>query len=109
MAQAYGAPLGGVGLREVEAATRCFNPFAEIGYQPGLKEEHGFKPVTVLESQPLFEGLGSQPTIYESHYWEVKSLPVGFRLSATTDLCPIQALVHESKPLFGTQFHPEMY
>lgn len=109
MAQTYGAPLGPMGPWDDQPADAGSNPFPEVGYRPGLKEEHGFTPVTVLEPQPLFEGLGSPAMVYESHFWEVKAPPAGFRVSATTARCPIQALAHESRPLFGTQFHPELY
>ena len=74
MAQAYGAPIGAMGPLETAATSGSAQPFPEVGYQPGLKEEHGFKPVNVLERQPLFEGLGSQAMIYESHYWEAQSV-----------------------------------
>jgi GMP synthase (glutamine-hydrolysing) len=66
-------------------------------------------PVRVTEPHGLFEGMGRQPTFFESHYWEVKSAPPGFRRLAESDLCFVQALAHEDRPLFGTQFHPEDY
>jgi GMP synthase-like glutamine amidotransferase len=109
MAQAYGAPIGAMGPVANESATQGPNPFPEVGYRPGLKEEHGFRPVNVRTPHGLFEGLGLQPVFYESHYWEVKSCPTGFRVCAASEVCPIQVLAHESKPLFGTQFHPEAY
>ncbi|GAB4550326.1 MAG: GMP synthase subunit A [Anaerolineae bacterium] len=72
-------------------------------------QERGFMPVRVLQTQPLFEGLGSQMTVFQLHSWEVKSVPASFRLLAESDLCRVQALAHQSAPLFGTQFHPESY
>jgi len=109
MAQAYGAPIGAMGPVESGPTAEGPNPFPEVGYRPGLKEEHGFKPVRVLAPHGLFEGLGGQPVVYESHYWEVQACPAAFRVCAASDLCPIQVMAHESKPLFGTQFHPEAY
>lgn len=109
MAQAYGGSIGAMGLAGNESAAQGPSPFPEVGYIPGSKEEHGFKPISVHTPHSLFEGLGQQPVVYESHYWEVKSCPAGFQVCAASDPCPIQVMVHKSRPLFGTQFHPEAY
>jgi GMP synthase-like glutamine amidotransferase len=115
MAQVYGGRIGamgpwaGAGPSGPRPAGADANPFPGGGYRPGDKEEHGFKPVRVLRPHPLFAGFGDELTVYESHYWEVKSLPEGFEAAAATDLCPIQAVAHSSKPLFGVQFHAEEY
>jgi GMP synthase-like glutamine amidotransferase len=53
--------------------------------------------------------LGSAPVFLESHYWEVKALPPGFHLFASTETCRLQLIAHESRPLIATQFHPEFY
>ncbi len=106
MAQAYGARIGAMGGQPASDAP---NPFEELGYQVGMKEEHGFMPVRILQPHPLFAGVGEWPVIYESHYWEVKSLPDGFQLLAEGEACRVQTVVHERLPLFGTQFHPEAY
>jgi len=72
-------------------------------------QERGFLPIRILESHPLFEGLGRQPVVFQLHSWEVKSAPDGFRVLAASDLCQVQVLAHQSAPLFGAQFHPENY
>lgn len=76
---------------------------------PGEMKEYGFTHVDVLHPDPLFEGLGSRPLFWESHWWEVQSVPPGFTLLASTDACRVQAIKHESRLLYGTQFHPESY
>jgi len=65
--------------------------------------------IRIQEAQPLFEGLKPQPVVYELHSWEVKSAPDGFCILAESDMCRIQAIAHKDAPLFGTQFHPELY
>ena len=35
-------------------------------------------------------------------------VPEGFRLLASRENCRVQMLAHESRPIFGTQFHPEL-
>lgn len=105
MAQTYDveiAPMGPLAAGQPD-------PYPEWNYGQGLRRERGFMPVQVLEPHPLFEGLGAAPVMFESHYWEAKAVPAGFRLVATTAMCPVQCLVHESKPLYSTQFHPEQY
>jgi len=65
--------------------------------------------VRVLQPDPLFEGLGEKLVLFESHYWEVKEPPPGFKVLASTDECRIQAIKHEKHLIYGTQFHPEQY
>jgi len=111
LAQTYGARIDAMGPASTAPTRDGPNPFPEAGYTPGLKEEHGFMPVRVLAPHGLVEGLGAQPVVYESHYWEVKSPPDGFRVYAESGLCAIQIMapLGEAQPLFGTQFHPEEY
>ena len=85
----------------------ALDPFQGTTYPQGVKQERGFMPVRLVQTHPLFAGLGQEAVFYESHYWEVKSLPAGFRALAETDLCCIQAMAHDERPLFGVQFHPE--
>jgi GMP synthase (glutamine-hydrolysing) len=47
--------------------------------------------------------------VWHSHFDEVKNLPDGFRLTASNESCPIQAMEHTSRPLYGVQFHPELF
>jgi len=63
----------------------------------------------VLESDPLFEGLPRSLTLLESRHEIVKSLPQGFRLLASSATSKIATMKHESRPLYGVQFHPERY
>lgn len=107
MAQAYGAPLAAMGAFD---QPMIGDPhFPNSGYVAGAKYERGFQAIQVTAPHPLFTGLGDEPVFFESHYWEVKAAPAMFRPIAQSALCPIQTLVHESRPLFGTQFHPEEY
>lgn len=84
-------------------------PVTNPDYHPDHYMERGFYALELHGEDPLFEGCGRPPTVYESHYCEVKKLPPGFRLLASTPECRIQAMRHESRPLIGFQFHPEDY
>ena len=75
----------------------------------GYLKEWGFIPVDVLESDPIFDGLGAAPVFLEMHYCEIKELPPGFDVLASTRDCAIQVLKQRDKPVYATQFHPESY
>lgn len=77
------------------------------GYE-GCLRERGFFEVTT-NGRGLFAGLPPRITVWHSHYDEVKKLPAGFELTASNETCAIQAMSHISRPLFGLQFHPELF
>ena len=76
---------------------------------PGLMKECGFTHVDVLRPDPLFQGMGNRPLFWENHKWEMQDVPPGFTLLASNDTCRIQAIKHESRLVYGVQFHPEAY
>jgi GMP synthase-like glutamine amidotransferase len=78
-------------------------------YQPGWFKEWCFMPVKVLRRDPLFDGLGDAPVVREYHGFEVKQLPAEFDVLASSDECRIQTIKHKTKPVYGTQFHPEHF
>jgi GMP synthase (glutamine-hydrolysing) len=82
------------------------------GYQ-GAFRERGFCEVELnADSEAgneIFQGLPNTLTVWESHCDEVKELPADFICTATNDVSRIQAMQHTSRPLFGVQFHPELF
>jgi GMP synthase (glutamine-hydrolysing) len=80
------------------------------GYE-GAFRERGFSSVelTLENDGALFAGLPSQITVWESHCDEVKDLPQDFIRTATNSVSEIQAMQHSQLPLFGVQFHPELF
>lgn len=105
LAQSYGAAIGPIGPLPPGAVDLAADP----KLAPGMIQERGFMPVTVVQAHPLFAGLGPAPVFLESHYWEVKAPPPGFALYASTTACKVQMIAHESRPLIAVQFHPEYY
>lgn len=75
----------------------------------GYFSERGFYPIRMVTPDPLFEGLPDPFIVREAHYAEIKTLPPDFELIATNENCRVQAMKHRSRPLYGTQFHPESY
>ena len=81
---------------------------APLVYPGKAYEEFGFLPQTVLERHPLLDGLGGTLCCFEHHRGQLSAVPEGFRLLAVREACRVQLLAHESRPIFGTQFHPEL-
>ncbi|HYJ84668.1 MAG TPA: gamma-glutamyl-gamma-aminobutyrate hydrolase family protein [Pyrinomonadaceae bacterium] len=77
------------------------------GYE-GAKRERGYFPVET-NRKGIFKGLPSVIDVWHSHFDEVKKLPKGFVSAASNETCPIQAMQHNERPLFGVQFHPELF
>jgi GMP synthase (glutamine-hydrolysing) len=77
------------------------------GYE-GAKRERGYFPVETT-GEGLFKNLPHQITVWHSHFDEVKELPSGFRVTAFNENSAIQAMQHVDRPLFGVQFHPELF
>ena len=96
MALAFGAPVGLMGRLEPGE-----------GYA-GAKRERGFYGVET-NAQGIFRDLPAKITVWHSHFDEVKSLPPDFFATAENETCPIQAMQHSGRPLFGVQFHPELF
>ena len=76
---------------------------------PGMRKEWGPSRVRISADDPLFAGLGDTVVVEQRHFWELKAVPAGFVGLAGSDACPIQAIRHASRPLYGVQFHPELY
>jgi GMP synthase (glutamine-hydrolysing) len=77
------------------------------GYEGCLRERGFFEVET--DGRGLFKGLPGRLTVWHSHYDEVKELPRGFTRTASNETCAIQAMQHLSRPIFGLQFHPELF
>jgi GMP synthase (glutamine-hydrolysing) len=96
IALAYGAPV---------ALMQRLEPGA--GYE-GAKRERGYYEVETT-SAGVFKDLPDRITVWHSHCDEVKELPPAFECTASNETCKIQAIQHEKRPIFGVQFHPELF
>ena len=96
MPLAFGAPVGL--MERLEPGD---------GYE-GAKRERGFLPIET-DSAGIFRDLPRRITVWHSHCDEVKELPPGFRRTAFNETCAIQAMQHNERPLYGVQFHPDLF
>ena len=76
----------------------------------GGQRQYGRDEIRTRLDSPLFRGFssGEATTVWMSHGDHVESAPAGFRITATSAENPIAAFEHESKPIYGVQFHPEV-
>ena len=70
--------------------------------------EYGRKNCRVTTANDLFNGFPDAADVWMSHGDQVQSVAAGFRPIAETNTCPIAAIQHESLPVYGLQFHPEV-
>jgi GMP synthase-like glutamine amidotransferase len=78
-------------------AIRVESPHGRVGYLAAHR----------AAAHPLFDALPERPRFLHVHYWHVAEVPPGFRVLARSADGVVQAMAHESRPIFGTQFHPE--
>lgn len=74
----------------------------------GEKREFGRTDCHVVQRDPLLEGLPDTSTVWMSHGDQVQDVGRGFAPLAETSTCRFAAIKHESLPLYGLQFHPEV-
>jgi GMP synthase (glutamine-hydrolysing) len=70
--------------------------------------EYAESEIVVDNEDDILKGLSPSFTAWVSHKDEVSELPRGFIKLAHSATCDIEAMAHESLPLYGVQFHPEV-
>ncbi len=71
------------------------------------KEDRDWQTVEIIADCLLFNKMASEIDFMEDHC-ECISIPRGFIHVGVSDSCINEAMMHETKPLFGVQFHPEV-
>ena len=72
------------------------------------RREYGAGMLHIKNGSELFDGLGNQLDVWNSHGDEVTALPKGFRAVGTTEGCDFAAVEDRQRKLYGLQFHPEV-
>jgi GMP synthase (glutamine-hydrolysing) len=85
------------------------------GVAAGEKREYGRVTLQVQRHSGkaahidrLFEGLEDGFEVWASHGDKLSSMPEGFSTIATSTNAPYAGIAHETKNLYGIQFHPEV-
>ncbi|WP_435335443.1 GMP synthase subunit A [Haloarchaeobius sp. TZWWS8] len=83
----------------------------ELGGTVGSGEYGGYADVTVDvldEDDPLLGSLYPETRVWASHADEVKEVPEGFSVTASSDVCGVEAMSNTDRDLYGVQWHPEV-
>lgn len=83
----------------------------ELGGSVEPGEYGGYADVTVSiddPNDPIVGSLAPETRVWASHADQVATVPDGFSVSASSDICPIEAMSHADRDLYGVQWHPEV-
>ena len=70
--------------------------------------EYGKTEVDVDTTSKIFEGVSKKTICWMSHTDYIETAPEGFKITATTPVCPVAAMECADKNLYAVQFHPEV-
>ena len=70
--------------------------------------EYGKTEVDVNTSSVIFEGVSEKTICWMSHTDYIAEAPAGFKVVASTPVCPVAAMECPEKKFYATQFHPEV-
>jgi GMP synthase (glutamine-hydrolysing) len=76
--------------------------------RPSASREFGRAHCHVLQANGLFAEVPSETIVWMSHGDQVQTVNAEFVSLAATDTCPVAAVRHHSRPIYGLQFHPEV-
>lgn len=104
-----GVPILGIcyGLQEIAWHESKTNVVA------GSKREYGHATLKAQRCgdghvDRLFQDLEDEMTVWMSHGDRLSQLPLEFHVIATTPNSPYAGIAHETRNLYGIQFHPEV-
>src|SRR6516162_7916878 len=72
------------------------------------RREYGAGMLRITNGSQLFDGLGNQLDVWNSHGDEVTALPKGFLTAGRTENSNFAAVEDRQRKLYGLQFHPEV-
>jgi GMP synthase (glutamine-hydrolysing) len=76
--------------------------------QPATSREFGRAQCRIQDPNGLFTGVPLETVVWMSHGDQVQSITGDFVPLAATATCPIAAVRHRTRPVYGLQFHPEV-
>lgn len=78
--------------------------------EPAESREYGRANLQTFDYEnPLFKGFDEHSQVWMSHGDTITALPEGFKVIASTDKVVNAAYQAEGEPLWGVQFHPEVF
>ncbi|HZT83474.1 MAG TPA: glutamine-hydrolyzing GMP synthase [Gemmataceae bacterium] len=84
----------------------CFQLGGKV--QPATRREFGRAHLHIDHADGLFAGVPQDTVVWMSHGDQVQAVNGDWQPLAATDTCPVAAVRHRARPIFGLQFHPEV-
>ncbi len=79
-----------------------------VKVMPAATREFGRAHCRIQDTDGLFQGVPENTVVWMSHGDQIQTVNGEFVSLAATDTCPVAAVRHRSRPVFGLQFHPEV-
>ena len=76
--------------------------------RPAPSREFGRTQCRIRDEDKLFAGVPEETIVWMSHGDQVQMVNGVFVPLAETESCPVAAVRHRDRPVFGLQFHPEV-
>lgn len=73
------------------------------------QREYGRSTMNIIENNSLLINIPQKSVVWMSHGDSIKKMPEDLKIIAQTENIPVAAFCHESKDIYGIQFHPEVY
>ncbi|CAM3915326.1 glutamine-hydrolyzing GMP synthase [Alkalicoccus chagannorensis] len=70
--------------------------------------EYGKAQIRLQGDSDFFAGTPAEQSVWMSHGDLVKAPPEGFTVNAVNESCPVAAMSHAERGIYGVQFHPEV-
>ncbi|MBN2826605.1 MAG: glutamine-hydrolyzing GMP synthase, partial [Tissierellales bacterium] len=70
--------------------------------------EYGRISLTLDNESPIFSGIKNQAKCWMSHTDYIEKLPEGFKVTASSETCPVAAMENHQQGIYAVQFHPEV-
>lgn len=70
--------------------------------------EYGKTEVTITDKTGLLREVSDKTVAWMSHTDYIEAVPEGFKVTASTPVCPVAAMENEDKKLYAFQYHPEV-
>jgi GMP synthase (glutamine-hydrolysing) len=65
--------------------------------------------INILDENDILKGFGKTADVWASHKDEVCKPPQNFKVLASSEICGVEAMKHNTQPIYGIQFHPEVH
>ncbi len=69
---------------------------------------NGPHDIDIIQGDQLFRDLPRTCEMHQAHGQYVREAPHNFSVLARSARCPVEAMRHKKKPIYGVQFHPEV-